>query len=237
MTTDRRTRIMMISTHGYVSATPEFGKPDTGGQVVFVLELSKCLARMGCDHANVNLFALDTGHASTWQRQQAEEGIDTVAALQTIHITDRPHTPETLCSWARRMKIKHDIQMLWVDYLQILTPSQRYANGNERVQDFSRALLMLRKEIGVPVVVLCQLSRSVEHRDTQVPRLADLRDSGAIEQDAHTVVMLYRKPGDDETVVFDVAKNRNGPLGRRFLRPAFNRQRFEDKPDMQDEEA
>jgi replicative DNA helicase len=110
--------------------------------------------------------------------------------------------------------------LIIVDYLQLMSPDRVSKDGNRvsDVSDISRGLKMLARELNVPVIALSQLSRSSEYRESGEPRLSDLRDSGAIEQDADVVLMLWKK-GDvafddiDETVYAKIAKHRNGPTG------------------------
>lgn len=100
------------------------------------------------------------------------------------------------------------VDLVVVDYLQLMQPGH-VRNRNDEVAEISRALKVLARDLKVPVIALSQLNRQVEHRDKGKPRLADLRDSGAIEQDADAVIFIYR---DDEGYALNLAKNRNGPL-------------------------
>lgn len=120
---------------------------------------------------------------------------------------------------ARRLQANKGLSLLIVDYLQLMQPMNRFASPVQQVTDNSRALKILAKELNVPVLVLSQLSRAVEARIPQIPRLADLRESGAIEQDADVVMFIYRedaynenslKPGIAQIIV---DKHRNGPTG------------------------
>lgn len=128
---------------------------------------------------------------------------------------------------ARRMKRKHGLGLVIVDYLQIITPNDRRAPRWEQVAQVSRDLKILAGDLNVPVVALAQLNREVESRPDGRPRLADLREAGNIEQDADTVLMLYRHPHQDDQrevirVGVIVAKQRNGSLGEvelEYVRP------------------
>lgn len=115
---------------------------------------------------------------------------------------------------ARRLKAEHDVQLLVVDYLQ-LARSRNLENRVQEVSEISQGLKNLARELKIPVLALSQLSRAVEHRGTKRPQLADLRESGAIEQDADVVMFLYRENDEDEgNFVLDIQKHRNGPLRR-----------------------
>jgi replicative DNA helicase len=143
-----------------------------------------------------------------------------------IYIDDDPDTTlSNLRSKARRQQIECGLDLLIVDYLQLIeVPDRRDGeNRTQQVSYISRTLKQLARELGCPVIALSQLSRSVEQRNPPIPILSDLRESGSIEQDADSVVMLYREGYYNEdcedpslTDVY-VRKNRNGPTGRVLL--------------------
>jgi len=121
---------------------------------------------------------------------------------------------------SRRLKSTNDVRLVIVDYLQLLHPtSRRYENRQQEISDMSRSLKALARELDIPVIVLSQLNREVETREDKRPQLSDLRESGAIEQDADVVLLLVRpeyydpnkRPGVAELIL---AKQRNGPVGR-----------------------
>lgn len=129
-----------------------------------------------------------------------------------------------IASAARRMKRRGGLSLIIVDYLQLLTPNDRRANANraEQVSQLSRDLKGLARELGVPVIALAQLNREVESRPGGRPRLADLRESGSIEQDADIVILLSRQSDQSADaaqwdIIADVAKHRNGPTGEVLL--------------------
>jgi len=122
----------------------------------------------------------------------------------------------------RRVKRRSGLACVFVDYLQLVEPEDKRANRNAQVGGISRGLKALARELGVPVVALAQLNREAESRPGGKPRLSDLRDSGEIEQDGDAVVLLHRRPDASGMLDFEVAKQRNGPLGEfsvRFDRP------------------
>lgn len=132
---------------------------------------------------------------------------------------------------ALRLQRQHGLDCIVVDYLQQLSPSRKTGNRVQEVSEISRDLKRLAKELGVPLIVLSQLSRDLEKREDKRPMLSDLRDSGAIEQDADVVVFLYRqsyydKASTDDTTEVIVAKNRNGPLGMAKLMFIKTRTKF-----------
>lgn len=135
-------------------------------------------------------------------------------AVMTIH---------DLRTKARKLKIEHDVQFLVIDYLQLVHGGKQYENRHQEVAEISRALKALAKELGVPILALSQLSRAVESRMDKRPMLSDLRESGAIEQDADLIMFLYRDivynqdtehPNLAELII---GKQRNGPTGTVYL--------------------
>ncbi len=133
---------------------------------------------------------------------------------------------------ARRLKLRHKIRLVVVDYLQLIEPDNRRDSRQEQVAQLSRRLKFLARELQIPVVALAQVNRSSEDRQDHKPRLADLRESGAIEQDADTVMLLHRpemyEPGQHEgTTEIIIAKQRNGPTGEITLTYLKQFMRFE----------
>ncbi|HAU30411.1 TPA: replicative DNA helicase [Candidatus Dependentiae bacterium] len=138
---------------------------------------------------------------------------------------------------ARKLKADNDIQLLVIDYLQLLHGSGRFENRHQEVSSISRSLKALAKELQIPILALSQLSRAVDSRVDRRPMLSDLRESGAIEQDADLIMFLYRDilynpdteyPDQAELIV---GKQRNGPTGTVHLRFQRELTTFEDLPD------
>jgi replicative DNA helicase len=134
---------------------------------------------------------------------------------------------------ARRLKLRHKIKLVVLDYLQLIEPDNRRDSRQEQVAQMSRRLKFLAKELDVPVVSLAQVNRGSEDRQDHRPRLADLRESGAIEQDADTVMLLHRpelyEPGQHEGILeIIIGKQRNGPTGEVTLAYLKQFMRFED---------
>jgi replicative DNA helicase len=126
-------------------------------------------------------------------------------------------TVSQLQSRARRMRIKHGLDLLIIDYLQLMSSDARHANRQEEISEISRSLKQLAMSLDIPVIALSQMSRDVEKRENKRPQLSDLRESGSLEQDANTVIFLHypngvkrNQPSECEVLV---AKQRNGPVG------------------------
>ena len=134
---------------------------------------------------------------------------------------------------ARRLKQRHGIKMILIDYLQLMNAGSRVESRQQEISIISRSLKALAKELELPVVALSQLNRGVENRDGNRPRMSDLRESGAIEQDADVIAMLHREDYYNETeenrglAELIVAKQRNGPTGNIKLRFVKQFMRFE----------
>jgi replicative DNA helicase len=134
---------------------------------------------------------------------------------------------------ARRLKMRQDIKLVVIDYLQLIEPENRRDPRQEQVAQISRRLKFLARELKIPVVALAQVNRASEDRQDHRPRLSDLRESGSLEQDADAVLMLHRpdryEPGQHEGIIeVIVAKNRNGPVGEITLAYVKQYMRFED---------
>jgi len=120
---------------------------------------------------------------------------------------------------ARRLKAHHDIKLIILDYMQLMRGSESIENRQQEISEISRSLKALARELSVPVIGISQLSRAVESRNDHRPQLSDLRESGAIEQDADVVVLILREeyysptPDNQGTAEIIIAKQRNGPVG------------------------
>ncbi|MGH9358762.1 MAG: replicative DNA helicase [Candidatus Acidiferrales bacterium] len=188
---------------------------------IFSLEMSKesLLVRLLCSEGRINGHRLRTGMSDhdDWVKMSKALGrlaeapilIDDTAALSVMQIRAK----------ARRLKAERGLDLVIVDYLQLVTGHGRFENRNQEVSYISRSLKGIAKELGVPVVALSQLSRAPEAGRGREPQLSDLRDSGSIEQDADMVIFIHRGGGesgsDDPGVVTDlnIGKQRNGPTG------------------------
>jgi replicative DNA helicase len=188
--------------------------------------------RLLCCQARVDSHKLRKGHISS---QDMEKLIETGGILgkAKLFIDDSPGQGMLrIAANARRLKLRHGIRLICIDYLQLIEPDNRRDNRQEQVAQISRRLKFLAKELDMPVIALAQLNRGLEDRQGHEPRLADLRESGSIEQDADTVMLLHRpevyEPGEREGVIeIIVAKQRNGPTGKVTLTYLKQYMRFE----------
>ena len=194
---------------------------------IFSLEMSdqQLVDRMLASEAGVDSWKLRTGRLSTDQEFQAVQDAMARLAEARVHIDDEPGTNIIkMRSSARRLKNEHGLDMLIVDYLQLMSPTNTKASDSmvQQVTEISRSLKILARELDVPVLALSQLSRAVEQRGGK-PRLSDLRDSGSIEQDADVVMFIHRedklnKESDRPNIAeIMVEKHRNGPVGKAEL--------------------
>jgi replicative DNA helicase len=219
---------------------------------VFSLEMSAeaLILRMMCSIARVNLRSIREGFMSesdfpkltsaAGKLANARLFIDDTAALSILQLRAR----------ARRLAQQHDIKLFVIDYLQLLHSTARRAQENrqQEISDISSGIKALAKELKVPVLVLSQLNRELERDKSRKPRLSDLRESGAIEQDADLVGLLYKpSAGDDDDINVEeadgvpvnllIAKQRNGPTGDVNLTFLKSYTRFESAAKVSDEDV
>ena len=187
---------------------------------LFELEMSKValVTRLLAMQSKVDAQKLRTGDLSPSEWTALSEGSAEIAASNIVIEDAANITPTELRSKCRKLKLEKGLDMIIIDYLQLMSTG-RTDNRQQEVSDISRALKLLARELDVPVVALSQLSRKVEDRTDKRPMLSDLRESGAIEQDADVVMFLYREDyykKDTENVNVTeviIAKQRNGPVG------------------------
>jgi replicative DNA helicase len=225
-----------------VAARPSIGKTSlalniaehaavTEGKTVgiFSLEMSKeqLVLRLLSSVAKIDSSRLRTGFLEEMDFTRLAPAMNTLAEAP-VYIDDTPNiSTMELRTKARRLQAESGLDMLVVDYLQLMQSSvqSRDANRVQEVSEISRGLKALARELQVPVIALSQLSRQAEMRESKKPRLSDLRESGSIEQDSDLVLFLWREKertaednsAEGEVINIDLAKHRNGPTGEMKL--------------------
>ena len=188
---------------------------------IFSLEMSKeqLVNRMFSLESSVDAQKLRIGQLNDQEWERLIESAGIIGKSRLI-IDDTPGISiGELRSKCRKYKLEHDLSIIMIDYLQLMSGGGRSESRQQEISEISRSLKALARELNVPVIALSQLSRAVEQRPDHRPMLSDLRESGAIEQDADVVMFLYRddyynhdtdKKGISEVII---AKQRNGPIG------------------------
>jgi len=205
--------------------------------VIFSLEMSRSeiTMRMLSAEARVALNNIRAGtlNDEEWARLARRMGEISEAPL---FIDDSPNLSlMEIRAKARRLKQRHDLKLIVIDYLQLMTSGKRVENRQQEVSEFSRQLKLLAKELNVPIIAISQLNRSPEQRSDKKPLLSDLRESGSIEQDADVVILLHRddlydnqnRSGEADLIV---AKHRNGPTRTITVSAQLHFARFVDMP-------
>ena len=217
-----------------IAGRPSMGKTSIGMNIienaairhgakvaVFSLEMpaEQLVMRMLCSEANVDMQSVRRGTLTMEDWERLTDAMSPIANAQIyIDATSGISVPEVR-SKARRLQMEHGLDLILIDYLSLMSAAGRFGNRQEEVSSISRALKGLAQELKVPVIVLQQLSRASVGRSDHRPMLSDIRESGAIEQDADVVMFIHREgyynPDAEKKNVAEliIAKQRNGPLG------------------------
>ena len=194
--------------------------------LIFSLEMSKeqLVNRMLSMESNVDSQKLRTGTLTDADWDAVVEGIGTIGSSKLVTDDTPGISIMELRSKCRKVKLEHGLDLVMIDYLQLMSGSGKNGdNRQQEISEISRSLKAIARELSVPVIALSQLSRACETRTDHRPMLSDLRESGAIEQDADVVMFLYRddyynKDTDNpNTAEVIIAKQRNGPIGTVYL--------------------
>lgn len=222
--------VLNICQHVATSSAPG-GLPRQGVAGVFSLEMSKesLFMRLLASEAKIDSYRLLSGQIGQREYGQITHAMETLADAQLFVDDTAGIGVLEMRAKARRLQAEHGLDLLAVDYVQLMTGRGRFENRTLELAAISRSLKGLAKELHVPIIVLSQLSRAPEARSDKRPMLSDLRESGALEQDADVVIMIYREemykadrsePADtDGTAELILSKQRNGPTGT--IRTAF----------------
>lgn len=201
------------------------GNVDPYKCAVFSLEMSatQIANRMLCSVAKVDMTKANKGKLSPDEWKRIHAARNRLAKAQ-VYIDDNAQTtPVEILSKCRRLKREKGLDLVMVDYLQLMSSGKRVESRQQEVSEISRNMKIAAKELGVPIILLSQLSRDIVKRQDRTPMMSDLRESGAIEQDADIIMFIYRKhDARDETipenernkVEIHIAKHRNGGLGK-----------------------
>ena len=219
---------------------------DQGGEAnkvaFFSLEMSsqQIIQNMLCSRAQINSQDLRRGRVTSEQYRHLQDVADQLYEAP-IFIDDMPGlTATTLRAKCRRLKQKFGLDLVIVDYLQLLSAGGRVESRQQEIAAISRTLKAIARELETPVIALSQLNRDVENRDNNRPRMSDLRESGAIEQDADVIMLLHReeyyKPTEENRGLAELilAKQRNGPTGAvtlRFFKQFMRFESFQRRPE------
>ena len=197
--------------------------------LVFSLEMSKeqLALRLLCSEAGVDSQNVRTGVLDDFEWDKLANAAG-VLSESKIFIDETPElSPIAVKSISRRIQAEHGLGMIVVDYMQLMRATRRTDNREQEIAEISRGLKAVAKELNVPVVACAQLNRALENRPDKRPKLADLRESGSIEQDADIVMFIYRdevyNPDTDDAGIAEIhiAKHRNGPITTHGIRLAF----------------
>ncbi len=204
---------------------------------VFSLEMSKqaLFLRMLTSEARVDAHQFRGGFLGSEEYKKLSEALGVLGEARVFIDDSTSLSVLEMRAKARRLKSEHGLHLLIIDYLQLMQGRGRFENRNLELASISRSLKGLAKELGIPVIALSQLSRAPESRSEHRPQLSDLRESGALEQDADVVLFIYRedvydhKPENENTAEVIIGKQRNGPVGT--VRLAFLKEitRFENQ--------
>jgi replicative DNA helicase len=254
---DRQTNGLQPAELCILAARPSMGKtafvcniaewvagPGQTGVLIFSLEQSKLelAERFLCIRARLDGHRVRKGLLDAAERDALLNAASELSTIPLFIDDNAGRTVGQIGAITRRMRRRHRIGVVVIDYLQLIEPEDKKANREQQIAQTTRRLKGIAKENDIPIIALSQLNRGVELREDKRPRLADLRESGAIEQDADIVMFLHRpdaynpddRPGEAEVVV---AKHRSGPTGIVTLRWRKESMRFEDYTTFDDPSA
>jgi replicative DNA helicase len=215
--------VLNICQHVATHAVPGTGRPGVAG--FFSLEMSKeqLFLRMLSSEARIDSYRLMSGQIGQREYGQITHAMETLSEAQLFVDDTAGIGVLEMRAKARRLQAEHGLDILAVDYVQLMTGRGRFENRTLELAAISRSLKGLAKELGIPVLVLSQLSRAPEARSDKRPQLSDLRESGALEQDADVVILIFREemykldkdqPSESDGIAeLIIAKQRNGPTG------------------------
>jgi replicative DNA helicase len=202
---------------------------------IFSLEMPalQVMQRVLSQQINVSLWDIRMGQYTDAAYARVADGADKLARAR-LFVDDTPGlSAMQLRSKSRKLKLEQGLDLIIVDYLQLMQGNTRHESRVQEIAEISRSLKLLARELEVPIVALAQLNRAVENRTDRIPQLSDLRDSGSIEQDADVVMFLSREKlfnpeSNKDTADVFIAKHRNGAIGKVELRFVEENTKFVD---------
>ena len=236
-------RTAMGKTSFALNVAEHVGIKENRNVAIFSLEMSneQLVQRLLCSLGRVNWHNLRTGYLAQEEFAKLPMAADRLSRAP-IYIDDTPSISILeIKAKSRRLKAAHKLDLVVVDYLQMVQGRGRTETRQQEVAEISRSLKALARELKIPVVALSQLSRQVDRRESHMPLLSDLRESGSIEQDADVVLLLHREweytrnEENKRKAVLSVAKQRNGPTGSIDLVFEMDYSRFEDAETVREE--
>lgn len=197
--------------------------PSRVGFFSLEMDTSKLRMRVMANVADVGMTNLTTGRLNNAEVQRIETNRNKVATMPLFIDENSNASIIDIKAKIRQMVNKFGVRLVIIDYLQLISPTDRKMIREQQIAEISRELKKVTKELKIPIIALSQLSREIEKRADKEPNLADLRESGAIEQDADVVAFLYRH---DDLIKLKFAKNRNGKLDIIDLKANYDTQKF-----------
>jgi replicative DNA helicase len=200
---------------------------DVAGIVSLEMSADSLIDRAIAQLAGVDAFRMKTGHLSPYEQQRCQYAFDQLANTQLFVDDVVGLTATQMRAKVRRFASRKKLKSLFIDYVQLMHDAGKFSTRNEELTTISRGLKLMAIELHIPIVVLSQLSRAGTKDEERPPTLADLRESGALEQDADVVLLIWRHTENGEKVVdLIIAKQRNGPTGMIRLRWFAEQMRF-----------
>lgn len=166
---------------------------------------------------NINSYRMKKGTLNDSEFQKIAEAIPRITELK-LNINTKIRTIQQLETYSKKMKNNNKIDLLIIDYIQLLKSKDKFNSREQEVADISRRLKLLTLELDIPIIALCQLNRNANEKE---PTLADLRESGSLEQDADNIIFIYKEDEETTETILKLAKQRAGSIGK--IKVLFNK--------------
>lgn len=178
---------------------------------------TQLIQKLIAKETNINTYKMKKG---TLEEKDFEKIADTIPKITelSLNINTKIRTIQQLETYAKKMKNKNKLDLLIIDYIQLLKSKDKFSSREQEVADISRRLKLLTLELDIPIIALCQLNRNANEKE---PTLADLRESGSLEQDADNIIFIYKENEDNTETILKLAKQRTGSTGK--VKVLFNK--------------